>query len=121
MAAAESPALAGRAGVHPDLLVGADLLGQPVVRPPRLSDGATKLKALNEDDVVNLLVTQPGRGELVHWLDFLRSWCRLTWPPAPVGQAVSGPGTPNDPANAQQERIWQRVRQERLRTRGFTD
>jgi hypothetical protein len=146
LACAEAPKIAEQAGAHaslmPDAEIGAaatyalltggqkpwqvkahatDHLGQPLTRPPKLSDAEGKLKALNEADLVALLISKPGKGELHLWLPFLREWCRLTWPPVPVGTGRQGPGTPNDPYNREQERIWQRVRQERLRTRGFMD
>jgi len=99
--------------------VGTDLLGQPVRRSPKMSDSETKLAALSETDVLELLVEKPGPGELVNWRGFLRSWAAVVTPRMPAGTAPGGPQS--DPINALIERVWQAARQERLRRHGYTD
>lgn len=119
MADTAAPDIAAKAGAAP----------LAPLRPPEakayagsirsLNDALGKLKNLTEDDVVALLVDLPGRGELVLWQDFLRQWCILVSGRYPVGQAPRGPAV--DASNALQEKIWQTVRQERLRRKGYMD
>ncbi len=97
-----------------------DLLGQGVRRPPKLSDAQQKIAALTEQDVIELLVTVPKRGELVNWRPWLREWCFLTLGPYPVNQAPKGIRNV-DNVNALNERLWQAARQERMRRFGYMD
>jgi len=96
-----------------------DELGQPVNRPPALSDAETKLKNLTEDDIVALLVAAP-RGKLVEMRGLLWEWATVTAGRYPVGQAPRGKDG-HDRVNVLIERVWQKARQERLRRFGYTD
>jgi hypothetical protein len=115
LAAAESPALAAKAGLHEDLRPAKSYAGS--IRVP--NDIETKLRAIGEADLIELLVTIPGKGELVNWRNVLREWATLQVPRYPAGSAPKGPAV--DAVNELTERIWQAVRQERLRRRGFAD
>lgn len=118
---AMAPNIAKKAGAAGYAEVVPDELGQPVVRvvPRKRSDAETKLAALTEADVVELLVSIPAKGELILWQSFLREWCILTAGRYPAGQAPRGPAV--DASNALQERLWQVIRQERLRRHGYMD
>jgi hypothetical protein len=87
------------------------------IRSP--NDIEDKLRSITEADLIELLVTIPGKGDLVNWRGVLREWATLQIPRYPVGSAPKGPAV--DAVNELTERIWQAVRQERLRRRGFAD
>jgi len=113
-----APAIAAKAGAATYDL-GFDNLGQPVRRSPALSDSEQKLVNVTADQLVQLLVTIPGQGELAPWRDLVRQWAALVAPRMPAGTAPGGPGV--DLVNQINEEIWQQVRRRRLAERGIGD
>lgn len=123
----EARQLANAAAPGVAKVAGAADLGEPVAKAHVarvLNDAQKKLANLSEDDVTELLVTIPGKGELVNWTGlngFLGQWAQVVTPRYPAGQAPRGAENQADAVNFLYERVKQRIRQERLRRRGFTD